>query len=100
MRERVEHVPRALPPVTKNKDLQVRANAVVLKNAGSSIITLDDHWTLRPGESLPFGDSSGPEGVVTLNWKIRFSETGTRRLEVCAIYPKGELSTANYVDQP
>lgn len=100
MRKMIEYTVCFEEPVEKNDDLQVRANVVVLKNAGTSVVTLGDFWTLRPGETLNLGDSSGPLGVVRLEVKVRFAAGGTNQLQVMSMRAAGEFATVNYIDQP
>lgn len=96
----VEYSVCAESPIEANDSLTVRANVVILKNAGSAQVTVDDNWTLRQGESMQLGDSSGPRGVISHTFKVRFASTGTKRLEVLTMSGTHQYSTANYVDQP
>ena len=99
-RGRVEYRVHVHSPVTENNPLQIRANVLELQNAGTSTVTLDDCWTLRPGQTKTFGDASGPRGVIVHEFKVRFSEGGTNRLEVLTLSGSHEYATGNYIDKP
>ena len=45
-------------PKIKDDRLMIRSNFCIIQNAGNSIITIDDSWTLYPGGSLNFGSQN------------------------------------------
>lgn len=107
MREQIlEIVPTTLMPVFANTSVTVRSNVVIIQNAGNILVTLDDGWTLRPGEKVSFGSWENAV-VIRHTFRVRFTGSslipGEEDNPVVEIY---EMKVANiqvlsdYVDQP
>lgn len=91
---------RFLEPVTAAKQVQVRGNAVLFQNTGTSIVILDNIWQIPANGTIQFGDSGSLVGMLVQEFKVRFSNTGaqTDRLQV-AVMMTNEPALAHYVDQ-
>jgi hypothetical protein len=57
-----------LAPVTSNDRVELWGGAIIIKNAGDANITLDDGWTLTPGESIELGSR---EDTNVVWWVVR-----------------------------
>lgn len=102
----IEIVPTTLMPVFANTSVTVRSNVVIIQNAGNILVTLDDGWTLRPGEKISFGSW---ENMVVIRHTFRVRFTGSSLIPDEADNPVVEIyemkvanvpALADYVDQP
>lgn len=102
----IEIVPTTLMPVFANTSVTVRSNVVIIQNAGNILVTLDDGWTLRPGEKISFGSW---ENAVVIRHTFRVRFTGSSLIPDEADNPVVEIyemkvanvpALADYVDQP
>lgn len=92
-----------MAPIQTNQSFSSRANAVLLQNNGNCDILLSDGFTLKPDQSLEFGNY-GELNTIKADFTIQFlpaTATGTlvQLLEVIEIFQnlKGQ---GFYIDQP
>lgn len=83
-----------LTPATKNKRISIAAQSIVLKNTGSTNITINKHWTLIPGETTSLGVSSDNDEILIWDLNIVF-ENGEGRLEMLEVVSNKPIFT-NY----
>lgn len=91
---------RFKPPITAATKVQVRGNAVLFQNTGTSIVILDKVWHIPPNGTVQFGDSGSLVGMLVQEFGVTFENTGvqTDRLQV-AVMMTNEPALAHYVDQ-
>lgn len=101
----MEMVPNTAMPFIMNGQLVARSNVVIVQNAGNILVTLDDAWTLRPGEKLQFG-SYDNLGIIRLTFLVKFSgsslipgEDDNPLLEVIEVKAANIPALSDYEDQ-
>lgn len=107
MRDQIlEIVPTTLMPVFANTNITVRSNVVIIQNAGNILVTLDDGWTLRPGEKVSFGSWENAV-IIRHTFNVRFTgtslipdEADNPLLQVYEMKVANILALSDYVDQP
>jgi len=91
---------RFLPVVTVATKVQVRGNAAIFQNTGTSTVVLDNVWQIPAGGTFQLGDTGSLVGMLVQEFYVTFSNTGaqTDRLQVGVIMTN-EPALAHYVDQ-
>lgn len=91
---------RFLPVVIVATKVQIRGNAVIFQNTGTSVVILDNIWRIPANGSVQFGDTGGLVGMLVQEFKVTFDNAGaqTDRLQVAQIMTN-EPALAHYVDQ-
>lgn len=78
-----------MAPVTENRQIRIDgANSVLFHNAGEQTAYVDGHLTLQPGATFQFA-TPFPNMLFLQSFRIHFSGTGTKRLEVATARPVG-----------
>lgn len=87
----------------RNQSYPVRCNSIILKNAGTTSVRINNLWTMSPGDTLSLGITSDIISVYEEDFLITFigdrsNTNGNNRLEVIQqILHHPDL--AHYVDQ-
>ena len=91
---------RFLPAVTVPDKVEVRGNAVIFQNTGTSVVILDNVWRIPANGTVQFGDTGSLVGMLVQEFKVRFENTGaqTDRLQV-GVLMCNDPRLAHYVDQ-
>lgn len=91
---------RFLPVVTSAAKVQVRGNAAIFQNTGTSVVILDGIWRIPANGTFQLGDTGGLVGMLVQEFLVTFENTGaqTDRLQVGVIMTN-EPALAHYVDQ-
>lgn len=100
----VETVHIVKEPIVRPQRLSLRANSILLQNAGNCDIMLDNGFTLTPGQSYMVGNHNELDTVIFDSTVIFLTATAIsnpviQRLEVTTMNSK--LSGQGfYIDQP
>lgn len=71
-----------LAAVTENSSVQVNGSSILFSNPGDETVTIDNHFTLSPGQALTLktGDDAN---VIVWDLRVRFGGGGVNpRLEI------------------
>lgn len=96
----LEYSVRFMPEVNVPTKVQVRGNAVIFQNTGTSVAILDKVWRIPANGSVQFGDTGSLVGMLVQEFKVEFENTGaqTDRLQV-GVLMTNDPRLAHYVDQ-
>lgn len=91
---------RFLPVVTTASKVQIRGNAAIFQNTGTSVVILDGIWRIPANGTFQLGDTGSLVGMIVQEFLVTFENTGvqTDRLQV-GIVMTNEPQLAHYVDQ-
>lgn len=90
-----ELLPNFLTPITSSQMFTSTAVAIVFKNAGDAVVTINSFFTLKPGETFQIGVTDERYTVITGNFQISFGAGATPRLERFELQP-ADKDYANY----
>lgn len=90
-----ELLPNFLAPITSNQMFTSTAVAIVFKNAGDAVATINSFFTLKPGETFQIGVTDERYTVITGNFTIVFGAGSNPRLERFELQPN-DKEFANY----
>jgi len=82
-----ELLPNFLAPITTTQMFTSTAVAIVFKNAGDAIITINSFFTLKPGETFQIGVTDERYTVITGNFQVTFGAGANPRLERFELQP-------------
>ena len=84
-----------MSPIVTNDRITAEGNAIILKNAGDEVVTLDNGFTLPVGAAVTFRTGQD-ENYIIWNIRVSFDGTGVNpRLEIATMVPNIE-GYANY----
>lgn len=69
-------------PISINSTIQVDAQGIIIKNAGTTTVAMNNHYTLLPGETLNLGVTNDVNQIVVMDASFIFSGVGTNRIEI------------------
>lgn len=72
------------PAVTDNNTIDVNCIAILLHNTGQQTVILNGEKTIEPGGS--FTTHSDFNQFMQERWKVEFSGSGTKKLEIVETY--------------
>lgn len=88
------------PVITTPTKVEVRANAVIFQNTGTSTVVLNQVWQIPAGGVFQFGDPGNLRNMIVQEFLVTFSNTGeqTDRLQVAEL-TMNDPRIAHYIDQ-
>lgn len=88
------------PAITTPTKLEIRANAVIFQNTGTSTVILNQVWQIPAGGTFQFGDPGSLLGMIVQEFMVTFSNTGeqTDRLQVAEL-SVNDPRISHYIDQ-
>lgn len=75
-----------LDPITDDGSVTINATAIVLNNAGTAAVTINNNFTIAAGGSLQFSVTDERRSILVAPLKIKFG-TGTKNLQVLILEP-------------
>ena len=90
-----ELLPVFLKPITSTQMFTSTAVAIVFKNAGDAIVTINSFFTLKPGETFQIGVTDERYTVITGNYQVSFGAGANPRLERFELQPN-DANYSNY----
>lgn len=100
-----EVIPSTTNVVTVKGTFAVRSNVVIIQNAGTTLVTLDDGWDLRPGEKISFGNYE-LNVIIRHTFRVSFGSTSLisgedpeDKVQVYEMKVGNIHSLADYIDQ-
>jgi len=85
-------------PIDDDKKVTLNAQGIVLKNAGTAVVTINSHWTMKGGETLNIGVSNDLNKIIVADFAFLFAAVGTKRIEIME-YISNEEVFKNYKRQ-
>ena len=91
---------RFLPQITAPIKVQVRGNAVIFQNTGTSTVVLDQVWEIPAGGVFQFGDPGNLLSMIVQEFMVSFRNAGEQidRLQIAELRVD-DPRIAHYVDQ-
>lgn len=85
-------------PITANETVSIAAQGVIIKNVGTATVTLNNHYTMQAGETLPLGVTNDRNEIIVMDVTFIFAGVGTKRVEIFELI-SNEPKFVNYKRQ-
>jgi hypothetical protein len=83
----LELIPHTREPITENGSHVLTGTAITFQNTGNATATLNNHFTIQPGQTFQLAAGSERESIINGRFSIRFGAGNNPRLEVLYLIP-------------